>query len=160
MSGQEYSTLVPRCKTVQRVKYLVVDLILLALVWVSWTFRIPGLDEWPAIVLCIPLLAMVAVTLVFPGIYHRHYRYMVTSDKVDVRRGVIFLRHTVVPIERIHQVNVTGGPFSRMFGLARVEVTTAGGTAHLEYLERDVADGIAEELNRTVDAILRARKHA
>ncbi|MFA6805069.1 MAG: PH domain-containing protein, partial [Candidatus Methanomethylophilaceae archaeon] len=91
-------------------------------------------------------------------IFYRRYRYIITSDKVDVRRGIIIVRHTVVPIERIHQVEVVSGPINNMLGLADVNITTAGGITTIEYLEKDVADTVAEELNRVVEKILKDRK--
>lgn len=95
------------------------------------------------------------ISIFIPKIYFDHYRYFISEDRVDIRKGVIFLRHVVVPIERIHQVEVISGPVNRLFGLADVKITTAGGVADINYLEKDEADRIAVELNRIVDAIVR-----
>lgn len=159
MVQQDYLKLNPRCKTAQRIKYGLIALFLLAFAAITFVSRDPELGAAPHMIFGVLFAAMAIVTLVFPPIYYNHYRYIITSDKVDVRKGVIFLRHTVVPIERLHQVKVVSGPVSRVLGLAHVEVTTAGGKACIEYLEKDVADNIAEELNKTVDAILKARKN-
>ncbi len=93
-----------------------------------------------------------------PRVFYDHYRYRIDDDKVEVRRGIIFIRHTLVPVERIHQVQVGSGPIRRSFGLADVSVTTAGGTAYIEYLEKDVAESIASNLNDYVVRMLKDRE--
>ena len=93
-----------------------------------------------------------------PIIFYKHYRYIVDSEKVDVRSGVFFIRRTVVPIERVHQVQVKTGPLSNRVGLADVVVTTAGGSAVIQYLDRQVADSIAEHLRDSINKIIRDRE--
>ncbi|MFA6710689.1 MAG: PH domain-containing protein, partial [Candidatus Methanomethylophilaceae archaeon] len=63
-----------------------------------------------------------------------------------------------VPIERVHQVEVTRGPINNMLGLANVTVTTAGGTADIRFLEISEAERIAEELNSLINKIIGDRK--
>jgi membrane protein YdbS with pleckstrin-like domain len=105
--------------------------------------------------------AMVLLLLYFvigPRIYYDRYRYMITADKVDVRYGIIILRHILVPIERVHQVEVSRGPVNNMLGLANVNITTAGGVATISYLELDEAEKIAERLNDLINRMLRDRE--
>ncbi len=105
-------------------------------------------------IILILLLAYVAVA---PRIYYSRYRYMITDDKVDVRYGIVVLRHILVPIERVHQVEVSRGPINNMLGLGRVNITTAGGVATISYLEIDEAEKVADRLNRLVGTLLRDR---
>ncbi len=109
----------------------------------------------------IVLAAIVAVyciyLLISPMIFFRRYRYRIDSDKAEIRRGVFVVSHTLVPIERIHQVQVSQGPINRHFGLADLTMTTAGGVVTIQYLERPVAEEIAERLNETVIGILKGR---
>lgn len=77
---------------------------------------------------------------------------------MDIRRGIIVVRHTLVPIERVHQVEVVRGPISNMLGLADVVVTTAGGSVCIQYLELAEAERVAQELNKHVNRILKDRK--
>ena len=93
-----------------------------------------------------------------PEVYYRRYRYFITEDKIDIRCGIIILKHTVVPSERIHQVEVVRGPINNLFKLADITVTTAGGVATIEYLDVDTADEIADKLNAVVNRILKGRK--
>ena len=107
------------------------------------------------------ILACVAVCVVYllvrPILYYRFYRYAITDDRIDVRQGVIIRTHTVVPIERLHQVEVVRGPINSIFGLSNVKVTTAGGVADIKFLEQAVAESIVDELNTVINRIIRDR---
>lgn len=95
--------------------------------------------------------------LIRPILYYRFYRYAITNDRIDVRCGVIIRSHTVVPIERLHQVEVVRGPINGLFGLANVYVTTAGGVAKIKFLEGAVAESIVDGLNEVINKIVRDR---
>jgi len=118
-------------------------------------------SEWFTLVLsvyAVAIAAMAVYELASPSIFYRHYRYRMDEDCIEVRRGVIFHSHTLVPVERIHQVNVSKGPILRKFGLADVTITTAGGVVTLQYLEEEIAEHIASNLNEKIVAMLRARE--
>lgn len=108
---------------------------------------------------CSAIIIITAIySLVEPQVIYRRYRYRIDDEKVDIRKGVVYITHQMVPIERIHQVDVTEGPVNRMFGLANVQITTAGGTVEIQWLQREVAEDIADKLNSTVVGILKARE--
>ena len=81
-----------------------------------------------------------------------------TVEDVPEGSGVIIRSHFLVPVERIHQVQVDKGPILRKFGLASVTVTTAGGIANLEYLDEPIAEDIAQNLNEKIIKMLKARE--
>ncbi len=110
---------------------------------------------------CIILMGVFIAVSVYliagPIVFYRRYRYRIDDDKVEIRRGVLIITHTLVPIERIHQVQVSKGPINKMFGLADVNMTTAGGQASLEYLNEETAESIASKLNECVVKLLKDR---
>ncbi|HQD26162.1 MULTISPECIES: PH domain-containing protein [Methanoculleus] len=107
------------------------------------------------------LLAIVLVyTMAAPPVFYVRYRYRITDDRIDVRSGVLVLRHILVPIERVHQVEISRGPINSILGLAEVTITTAGGVATLSYLEVEEAERVAELLNSLVGRMLRERLSA
>ena len=109
-------------------------------------------------VICAVSFALIIFFLARPILFYNHYRYIVDTEKVDVQRGIFFISRTVVPIERVHQVQVRRGPISNYLGLADVVITTAGGSAVIEYLDKPVADSIAEHLNNIINKIVRDRE--
>jgi membrane protein YdbS with pleckstrin-like domain len=106
----------------------------------------------------VALVLILAYVVAAPRVFYARYRYLISDDKVDVRYGILVLRHIMVPIERVHQVEVSRGPINNMLGLGHVNITTAGGTATISYLEIDEAEKIADRLNRLVGTILRERE--
>ena len=104
---------------------------------------------------------VLVITLVYiavaPPVFYARYRYRITEDRVDVRCGILFIRHTLVPIERVHQVEIARGPINNLLGLADVTITTAGGEASIRYLEVDEAETVADRLNDLVGRMLRER---
>ncbi len=123
---------------------------------------VPALRESTFSIVTILAAAGMVLLLVYfivgPRIYYDRYRYMITADKVDVRYGIIILRHILVPIERVHQVEVSRGPVNNMLGLANVNITTAGGVATISYLEVDEAEKIVERLTELINSMLRDRE--
>ena len=105
---------------------------------------------------CVAAIAI--YLLVRPVIFYNHYRYRMDDDCIETRRGVIFHAHVLVPVERIHQVEVSKGPILRRYGLAKVTVTTAGGTVTMEYLNEPIAEYIAANLNEKIIRLLKARE--
>ena len=115
-------------------------------------------DDKHVNILMYAILAVITLYLfVRPQLYYDHYRYRLDDDKVEVREGIFTITHTLVPVERIHQVEVNKGPIDRHYGLAGVSITTAGGMVSIEYLKEDVAESIASKLNESVVEILRQR---
>ena len=156
----DYRTLDPKSMKSMRIGYLLVTTVFAVAAIVLFIIR----DMYDALIyVCFAAIALAAISavlaIVFPRIYYDHYRYYISEDRVDVRRGIIFLTHTVVPLERIHQVEVVSGPINRSFGLADVSITTAGGVAKIEYLETDEAERIADELNAIVDSIVKGQRN-
>ena len=92
-----------------------------------------------------------------PFVFYKRYRYRMAEDKIEVRRGILYITHLLVPVERVHQVDVRVGPINRIFGLADVGITTAGGEVSLQFLEEDVAEGIATALNDKIVRMLKER---
>ena len=139
---------------------IIAAVIWLAIAYIAWGF-IDGMSESFRDLLGIGLLVLTAAIIVYlavgPLVYYARYRYIITDDAIDIRKGIVILRHIVVPIERVHQVEVVRGPINNLFGLADLQVTTAGGQAEIEYLDNDVADSIADDLNRIVNSIVRGR---
>ena len=117
--------------------------------------------QWflPSAVLVASLAAILALYLLLsPPVFYRHYRYRMDDDCIEVRSGVIIRSHVLVPVERVHQVDVRKGPILRAFGLASVTVTTAGGSVSLQFLEEAVAEDLAAHLNEKVMSMLKARQ--
>jgi membrane protein YdbS with pleckstrin-like domain len=160
MTSDGYHRLQPTCKKAMYVRNVIAMAVLILIGAAILIFMKPQLGEWydTALYLILGLLIVIAVYFILgPQIFFMRYRYRIDDEKAEIRRGVLVITHTLVPIERIHQVQVAKGPINRMFGLADVNITTAGGTAVLEYLDIETAESVASKLNECVVSLLKDR---
>ena len=119
------------------------------------SYNVPGIY----VITIFVVYALIVIYLAFgPLVYYARYRYRIDSDRIDIRKGIIVISHTVVPIERVHQLEVARGPINNLFRLADVTITTAGGVARIQYLDIPVAEEIADSLNDYITEILRKRE--
>jgi len=91
-------------------------------------------------------LALVLVTVLPPARWHR-WRYEVRGEEVDLERGVLWRRRTLVPLSRVQHVDTKSGPLQRRFGLATVEIYTAAGSEEIPQLAVSVADELRENIS-------------
>lgn len=115
--------------------------------WVGFRYGV-----LPAAVIAGALALLLAViTLTWPSLSWRHFRYGVRNDDLLVESGVLF-RHTVsIPLDRIQHVDTRQGPLERAFGLSRLVVYTAAGMSadgSIPGLEEDRADALRDALVR------------
>ncbi len=158
---ESYRRLNRKCILSMYINNGIVYAVLLALFLLLVIFVPTAREPGAGIIIILAAAGMVLLLAYFvigPRIYYDRYRYMITHDKVDVRYGIIILRHILVPIERVHQVEVSRGPVNNMLGLANVNITTAGGVATISYLEIDEAEKIVERLTEVINAMLRGRE--
>lgn len=75
--------------------------------------------------------------------------WLETSDELLITRGKLWHTFTVVPYGRIQFVDVTAGPFDRMFGLKKVQLHTASATSDstIQGLPAAEADALRERLS-------------
>jgi uncharacterized protein len=97
-----------------------------------------------------------AAVVVIPDLRWRRWRYEIRDDEIDLQRGLLSIRRTLVPIRRVQHVDTTVGPLQGAFGLATVEFHTAAGGTEITGLARDEADRVRvriAELARTRDDV-------
>lgn len=102
--------------------------------------------------------AVITGTAVFDTVYFaavpplrwRRYKYLIESDRIEIVEGILFVTRTIVPIDRIHQIDIKRGPLDNAVGVAKVVVTTAGSAAVFRFLEPEKAEEIALYLNDSI----------
>ena len=85
--------------------------------------------------------------------FHR-YRYAINEECIDIKEGYLFVKREIVPIERLHKLEMQKGPIDRMFKVAKLIVTTAGGDVTIRFLDDDKAEQIAEFLKKRINQIV------
>lgn len=89
------------------------------------------------------------VTLSYEYAYYRRFEYELSDDTLDIRSGVFGRREREIPYRRIQNVDVSRNVVQRLFGIAAVDVETAGGSS-TEAVIRYVSAAEAERLQREV----------
>lgn len=117
-----------------------------------WIFRqniVVG--KWISLILVLFILFDVCVSPYFR--FHR-YRYGINDECIDIKEGYLFVKRSIVPIERLHKLEMKTGPIDRLFKVAKVIVTTAGGEVTIAFLDVDKAEKIADSLRRRINEIV------
>jgi uncharacterized protein len=102
------------------------------------------------------LLAVVAVVgaAVVPELRWRRWRWEVRDREIDLQRGVLVFRRTLIPMERVQHVETERGLIDQAFALATVKIHTAAGGHEIPLLTEGDAGRLRAhiaELARTTD---------
>lgn len=101
----------------------------------------------------VPLIPIVLVavvwflTLTVVGHFFRSYK--LDEQCLHSREGVIWYRHTAVPLNRVQHAEVARSLFERIVGLATLTVHTAGPTSYavaVRYLDLDLANEMLSKI--------------
>lgn len=85
----------------------------------------------PAIVLVLAwagILAVAVILLAWPGIAVPRRGYVVRDRDIVFRSGVVWRSVTAIPYNRIQHVETSNTPLDRKFGVASLQLFTAGGS--------------------------------
>jgi uncharacterized protein len=85
----------------------------------------PGVLAWLAWALAV--VVVVVGGLVLPLLRWRTWRYEVRDEEIDLLRGALVVRRTLIPMARVQHVDTQRTPLSDLFDLRSVTVHTAAG---------------------------------
>lgn len=97
------------------------------------------------------LLLQLLNLIIYPEIEYRQWSYCLTADRIEIKKGIIFHSTTIIPITRIQHVTVSEGPFARLYGLAKVDITTAGSTNDIDGLAVETARELCDRMKNAVN---------
>ena len=66
-------------------------------------------DRLPKIIKMIMIGAVVfdiLYLLISPKVRYQRYRYSITEDSIGVKEGFLFIKRSIVPIERLHKIAI------------------------------------------------------
>ena len=101
-------------------------------------------SSWVAVLAGAGALAVVVLV----GVIHRlevtHMGYLVREHDLSFCRGVIGRAVATVPFARVQHVSITRGPVERRYGLASLQLRTAGGQVAIPGLNAEFAERLKE----------------
>ncbi len=165
----EFQRVDKRAKTKWRFSRIVA-LILVALPLAAlavFVFYTIGMDEgseaiiiagW--IIAALIMLFQLLQIIIYPPIEYIQWAYMIAPDRIEIKKGIFYRTHTVIPISRIQHVAVTQGVLQRPFGLSTVQIHTAGDVMEIQELSTEVAEDICSRLQKRVNVKVEEKKAA
>lgn len=137
------------------IKEIIGSAILIAIVYIAGYF-IPWKDWYiQAAKYLIVIITMIHM-LVAPFYRYQVYTYKVDGESIDIKDGFLTIKRAIVPIERIHNIEISKGPILRLFGLADLTIITAGSNVKVPMLTQEEAEGIGESLQHRINDIVRS----
>jgi len=103
-----------------------------------------------SILFFVGLVFYLIMALVFPKLRWRRWKYDITEKEIDMLRGIIIKKRTLVPINRVQHVDTRQGPVYRKFGLSSVTISTAATTHEIPALDDDTADEVRDTISNLV----------
>lgn len=113
------------------------------------------IGSYPIWVPFVSLVALVPV-LWITAFEHRHRGYSISDTEIRFKRGVFRRAETVMPYGRIQHVVSRQGLFHRFFGLALLEIHTAGQSlfgSNIDGLEKELVDELRPFIMERVSQI-------
>ncbi|HZK39158.1 MAG TPA: PH domain-containing protein [Clostridia bacterium] len=155
-----YETLSKKALKLMRITSVIGLFFLLAAAGILGGFLfIVGSTLGGVLTVAIAAVFCLAYFLVVPPIRFRRYTYLIAADRIEIIEGILFVTRTIVPIDRIHQIDIRRGPLDAATGVAKVIVTTAGSAAVFRFLEPERAEAIALYLNESISRKLKANEN-
>jgi len=96
--------------------------------------------SWVPLLVAAGIVALTLLDMWLTTIEVRHLAYQVRDHDVSYRSGVLVKKVATVPFVRVQHARIRQGPIQRRFGLATVEVNSAGPDLMIKGLGVDDAD--------------------
>lgn len=132
---------------------------IIAIIVVNMLWIIPKDIQIGKLISGAAIILLLVHTMLSPYFRFHRYQYAINEDFIDVREGYIFVERNLVPLERLHKMQTNRGPIDRMFKVAKVTVTTAGGDVTLRFLDEEKAEYIAENLGKRINQIVEEQRN-
>lgn len=145
---KEFTRVDKKAKTKWRLSRLI-GLIFLALIAAVLIFTVNNV--WCTVICTAVLLLQLVNMIVYPIIEYIQWEYLIDDDRIEIKKGIFWRSHTVIPISRIQHVSYKSGPMQNIFGLASVDINTAGGVHSIEEVNKETAQKICELLKNIVN---------
>jgi uncharacterized protein len=104
----------------------------------------PGVLPWLAWAAAVGVLAVGGLAL--PMLRWRTWRYEVRDEEIDLLRGAVVVRRTLIPMTRVQHVDTQRTPLSDLFELRSVTVHTAADSHSIPALRPGDAAAIRDRI--------------
>jgi len=99
------------------------------------------------IILGFSLFLGVLNILIIPPIRMIYWGYEIKDEEIDIQYGLLIIKRTLIPMQRIQHVDTEHGPIMRIFNLATLSVSTAGTTHKIPALKYEDAVKLRQKIS-------------
>lgn len=100
----------------------------------------------PIIVVLIALCILVCIArLVLILFEYKFYSYEITQDYVEIQKGFLVKKRTVIPFVRVQDIETEQGPLMRLASLCTLKLSTASESHTIEGLPLEYARQLREQ---------------
>lgn len=134
---------------VRRLWWVVAGLTLVPVTAAALAVDLAFAEDLPTALLTGTVLVLgVVLAVALPILRYRRWRYALRPEDLWIRKGVVWVTTSVIPLSRLQFVDTTQGPLERTFGLSSLVVHTAaiGTSGRLPGLDTSTAAGLRERL--------------
>ncbi|MCC9295888.1 PH domain-containing protein [Clostridium sp. WLY-B-L2] len=97
------------------------------------------------------ILFSIMESFVWPFLEYQQWKYGIFEDKIELIRGIIVRKKTIIPISRIQNLKIEQGPIQRIYKITSVNIITAGGCHEIPAIPVKEAEAISERLKRIIE---------
>ncbi|MGR3766573.1 PH domain-containing protein [Rossellomorea sp. NS-SX7] len=153
MRGEPQKRISPKALKVWRL-HGVMQAVVLALV-VACVIVLSMIFDWPVWIMAsaIGVLLLFIYIMIFflPTIRWKRWRYEVREQEIELQRGFIFVKRTLVPMVRVQHVDTVQGPILKRYDLSTITISTAATVHEIPALDT----GEADELRHSISLLAR-----
>jgi uncharacterized protein len=95
---------------------------------------IASLAGLPGAAVAAIVVVLLAGAVVVPALRYRRWRWEVREHEIDLQRGVLVERRTLIPMERVQHVETERSIIGQALDLATVKIHTAAGSHEIPLL--------------------------
>lgn len=157
----KYNSLDKRAITVMRINSIILFVFVIVLFIIYKSINLDFMKEIMAVLSMLWLIIIIFTILniiVFPKIKYERYKYAITKEQIDVKKGLFVITRTIIPIERVQKIELTNGPIDRRFDLSSVVIYTAAGNTMIKFLNSKEAKYLSDKVNALLKEKLNENK--
>jgi uncharacterized protein len=153
MRGEPQKRISPKALKVWRLHGVIQTLVLAVLV--AGIVVLATIFDWPVWIMAgaIGVLLLFTYLMIFflPSVRWKRWRYEVREQEIELQRGLLIVKRTLVPMVRVQHVDTVQGPILKRYNLSTITISTAATVHEIPALET----GEADELRHSISLLAR-----
>jgi uncharacterized protein len=153
MRGEPQKRISPKALKVWRLHGVIQTLVLAVVV--AGVVVLATIFDWPIWIMAaaIGVLLLFTYLMIFflPSVRWKRWRYEVREQEIELQRGLLIVKRTLVPMVRVQHVDTVQGPILKRYNLSTITISTAATVHEIPALET----GEADELRHSISLLAR-----